>query len=135
MDDFNVSKVKNNYVVNFHAGKKKANVMDFEAIASWHKAFDFLDKQKTPFGVVIVGSGKFFSPGFDLAIMRSSDNNKLLHKGYELLKRILVSPYPIVACINGHAFGLGFLITLACDYRVMLNAPKVQVCFPEITIT
>ena len=36
-----------------------------------------------------------------------------------LLARILTFPMITIACINGHAIGLGTMLTIAHDYRFM----------------
>lgn len=37
------------------------------------------------------------------------------------LARLLGFPIPTIAAINGHAFAAGFILALACDYRVMTS--------------
>ncbi|KAF7327455.1 Acid protease [Mycena kentingensis (nom. inval.)] len=51
-----------------------------------------------------------------------------------LLSRLVTFPVPTIAAINGHCFAAGFMLTLACDYRVMTDASKrnAWLCMNEI---
>ena len=41
---------------------------------------------------------------------------------------------PVVAAINGAALGGGLEITLACNHRICVDDPKVQLGLPEVTL-
>jgi enoyl-CoA hydratase/carnithine racemase len=51
----------------------------------------------------------------------------------QLLARVLVSPVPTVAAVNGHAFGAGAMLAMAHDFRVM-RVDRGYFCFPEVDI-
>lgn len=50
------------------------------------------------------------------------------------LRRLEKLQVPVVAAINGAALGGGLEICLGCNYRVMLNSPKVIIGLPEVTL-
>jgi enoyl-CoA hydratase/carnithine racemase len=50
-----------------------------------------------------------------------------------LLARLVVFPVPTAAAINGHAFGMGALLALAHDHRVMRD-DRGWFCFPEVDL-
>jgi len=73
--------------------------------------------------VVIRGSGeKVFSSGYDIAVIpvgrepeeRQETPDALL----KALKAVKNFPYPVIAMLNGHAFGAGFNLCACCDIRI-----------------
>lgn len=81
--------------------------------------------------LVITGTGdKFFSNGFHF-------EETLTIPGFmpnvfnPVIKRLFTFPIPTIAALNGHTFAAGFLIALACDYRVMTTG-KAWACMNEV---
>ena len=50
-----------------------------------------------------------------------------------VLARRLDAPLPVVSLVTGHAFGLGAMIVLASDYRVM-RSDRGFFCLPEVDL-
>jgi len=48
-----------------------------------------------------------------------------------VFKKLLTLPVPVIAAINGHAFGNGAILSCACDFRFM-KADRGYFCFPEV---
>lgn len=51
----------------------------------------------------------------------------------QVYSKLMLLPMPVIAAINGHAFGAGAFLATACDYRFM-NAHRGFFCFPEIDL-
>ncbi len=76
--------------------------------------------------IVITGAGRAFSSGDDIvggmgdyplgAPRAGLHNNRGPH--YEMVRTLLGVPKPVVAAINGRCHGAGWVIALACDFRV-----------------
>src|SRR5262249_50462034 len=45
--------------------------------------------------------------------------------------RLLAIPVPVVAAVNGHALGGGFVLMLACDYRIGADAEATKLGMTE----
>jgi len=114
------------------------NLFDTTFVDDFQRALDELatgeDANRLP--IVTMGDGKFFSNGFDLEYLGSLDVNAVLgfvDTSCALLARILTFPAPTVAAINGHAFGIGAMLALAHDRRVM-RADRGWLCLPEVDL-
>ncbi len=75
--------------------------------------------------VILRGAGdKAFSSGYDIHAIGDNDMIKH-HEGDHPLGRALRTvqdfPYPIIAMLNGHAFGAGLEIAVTCDIRIAVD--------------
>ena len=97
------------------------NRINLDSLGRLNEILDELDGIDGPLGVVLTGSGKFFSNGLDLERFAASPQEfaataTALHG---LFGRLLIFPAYTVAAINGHAFAGGAMLTCTTDYRVM----------------
>lgn len=86
--------------------------------------------------IVLTGAGdKAFCAGADLKERKGMDENAVREQ-LRLYRRALLwierSPVPVVAALNGVAFGGGLEIALLCDLRVA--AQNVKLGLPETTL-
>jgi len=75
-------------------------------------------------GLIITGTDRFFSAGLNLQRVKNYNRPQmrdLMYKFHVFQIGLLKAPFPVVAAINGHCIGGGFIIALNCDYRVALN--------------
>ncbi len=79
--------------------------------------------------IVLTGAGRAFIAGADISEFGGAATGPSLH---DCLNRMDDSPKPIVAAINGTAFGGGLEVALCCHYRVI--APRAQVGLPEVKL-
>ncbi len=75
--------------------------------------------------VVLTGSGeKAFSSGYDISAIGENDMIRH-HEGDHPLGRALRAienfPYPVIAMMNGHAFGAGLEVAATCDIRIAVD--------------
>ncbi|NQY88660.1 MAG: enoyl-CoA hydratase/isomerase family protein [Colwellia sp.] len=57
-----------------------------------------------------------------------------MHDMDDIFKTLLLFPIPVIAAINGHAFGNGAILSCACDFRFMRN-DRGYFCFPEVDLS
>lgn len=102
----------------------------------WRAAQKAKDKEGGKGALIIVGrrdQDKFFSNGLDFANVVNNPNFFPLTFN-PLLSRLMTFPIPVIAAINGHCFAGGFMLSLACDYRVMTDGTKrnAWLCMNEV---
>ncbi len=93
-------------------------------------------------GVVLTSTDeKNFSQGIDVewigGKLHSQENEAVISFMYgmnNIFKRLLLFPVPVIAAINGHAFGNGAILSCACDFRFM-RKDKGFFCFPEVDVS
>jgi enoyl-CoA hydratase/carnithine racemase len=105
-------------------------------IAELSRALDEVERSDEPSALVLTGDGKFFSNGLDLAWMSGEGRahaGEVLSGMLGIFARLLASPIPSVAALNGHAFAGGAMLALACDFRVM-RSDRGFFCIPEIDL-
>jgi 3,2-trans-enoyl-CoA isomerase len=84
--------------------------------------------------IVLTGTGKFFSFGFDIPQFLGHSKEAFLaylRRFAALYRDLFACPKPVVAALNGHAVAGGCMLALACDARLMA-AGKAKVGLNEI---
>ena len=131
-------KVETVGVITMNNGENRHNPEFIRAILT---AFNEIEEDPMISSVVIASSDpKNWSQGIDLLwmtdAMAKNDLQGIRDFMYGLnriFNRILLYPMPVIAAINGHAFGDGTIMACACDFRFM-KADRGFFCFPEIDI-
>lgn len=121
-----------------------ANAIDEPLLVDLGTALDAAQRDPAVRAVVLTGSGRFFSGGFDLSAPRrdaaAARRIQLLYR--EVHAGLLGFPKPTLAMVNGHAIAGGFVLALTCDYRlgvegdyrVGLNEVAVGAGFPRTAV-
>ncbi len=106
-----------------------------EWMARLHGLLDEVEAGCGPRAVVTVGAGKFYSTGADLSwvTQHPSEADTYLSEIQRLFARILTSPVPTVAAVQGHAFGAGAFLAIAHD-RAIMREDRGYFCLPGITL-
>ncbi|MBW2560769.1 MAG: enoyl-CoA hydratase/isomerase family protein [Deltaproteobacteria bacterium] len=104
-------------------------------------------KQKIPRVVILTGAGnESFSAGFDVnvdnpqvaglvEVVETHDRapvEKLIRRIRSVVDRLFDLPIPIIAAMNGSAYGGGAELAVRCDMRVM--EPDAVICFSEVRL-
>lgn len=124
------------YVLNL--GHDANNVRE-EFLDGLQGVLDEIDADDQATALVITGTGKAFSQGYDLdhlaglAADSAGKGGAFVQRSVDLLARVLIAPVPTVAAVNGHAFGYGALLALACDLRIQ-REDRGWICLPEVDL-
>ncbi|MEI7637396.1 MAG: enoyl-CoA hydratase/isomerase family protein [Syntrophus sp. (in: bacteria)] len=133
------TKDENVAIITMTNGENRHNPMFIEAIL---KAFDEIEADADITAVVIASNDpKNWSQGIDLPWLLDVFNKKdfqaikdFMYGLNKIFKRIVLYPMPVIAALNGHAFGDGSIMACACDFRFM-RSDRGFFCFPEVDIS
>lgn len=109
-------------------------VLRFGVKRALQEALESLEADRSVRCVVLTGMEKAFSVGSDVKDF-STEIGWLLENDYVeagLNAAIENSRLPVIAAINGFAFGGGAVLTLACDIRMAAQSAKFG--FPEVKV-
>ena len=89
--------------------------------------------------VVVTGAGRGFCAGADVKYMAElmerqdvDEFTRLLHAGRRVLTTIRQMTKPVVASVNGPAYGAGFNLALACDIRLAAESASFSQSFVRV---
>ncbi|HEU4597246.1 MAG TPA: enoyl-CoA hydratase [Pyrinomonadaceae bacterium] len=89
--------------------------------------------------VVITGAGRGFCAGADVKFMRElmerddvEEFRRLLGAGRRVLTTIRQMTKPVLASVNGPAYGAGFNLALACDLRIASETASFSQSFVKV---
>lgn len=101
---------------------------------------DRLEGEENLGGVILASGKKTFFAGADLNELLGAEKKdaeywfRTMEDMKLQLRRIETLPVPVVAAINGAALGGGFEICLACNHRIAVNSPAIELGLPEVTL-
>ncbi len=104
-------------------------------MTEFHKLVDETEASEGHAALVLTATGKFFSNGLDTDWLFGNFDklHGYLDTVHQVFARVLTSPLPTVAAINGHAFGAGAMLATSCDSAVM-RADRGFFCLPEVVL-
>jgi len=103
-------------------------------------------KEHLPRAIVVTGSGKAFGAGFDVnpdnpqvsGLIEAVQKQErppveiLIERLQSAVNDLVTLPVPVIAAINGDAYGGGAELASRCDLRVM--DPQAVICFAEVKL-
>jgi len=114
----------------------KVNALIEAVIDEFSDCFHELSSNPRAKAVILTGSGKFFSFGFDIPHFMDhskEDFTRYLTKFTDFYRQLFTFPKPVIAALNGHTTAGGCIIATACDYRIMVTG-KAKISLNEITL-
>jgi 3-hydroxyacyl-CoA dehydrogenase/enoyl-CoA hydratase/3-hydroxybutyryl-CoA epimerase len=126
-------------VLTFDRPESGANIFDAATLRDLDQQLDFIEKDDSLGGVVILSAKKsIFIAGADLKTLlhqaRSGEMRSFIAEGQRIFNRLAALKIPTCAAIHGACAGGGYEVTLACDWRVASDDPATRVGLPETTL-
>lgn len=116
---------------------EKRNSLTPEILRLLTEEFSRLGKTTEIRCVVIRGSGdRAFCSGYDIAAI--SEEEIAIESGHpltEAMRAVKSYPLPVIAMINGHAFGAGLELAATCDLRVCADDAKLAIPPVKLGVT
>lgn len=113
---------------------KRRNVLSAALVDALGARYDQLEADESVHCVVLTGAGPAFCAGAELGVLRAAadGNFDLVRKVYDGFLRVLHSPLPSIAAVNGPAVGAGFNLVLACDLRLAGKSALFDTRFTQL---
>jgi enoyl-CoA hydratase len=116
---------------------KRRNAMTAAMVEEIVATFDALEANEAVGAVVITGEPPAFCSGADVSSLDAiatgeADERRSVVSIYEGFLRVLRSPLPTVAAVNGPAVGAGMNLALVCDVRLAAMSARFEARFLKI---
>jgi len=114
------------------------NPINYEMLEQLNDIVRTVNDNPSPKGLILTGEGRFFSSGFDLPIFINFKDLDAAEQFFAFEEAVLLSLFscskPVVSAINGHAAAAGLIYSMAADYRIVKDHPKIKIGMSEIKI-
>jgi 2-(1,2-epoxy-1,2-dihydrophenyl)acetyl-CoA isomerase len=111
------------------------NAIDIPLRVALAEALEAADAEASVRAIVLTGAGGAFCSGGDIATMERQTRDRTLPRAQaaqRVIRAIWGTPKPVVAAIEGPAFGAGAALALACDRVVAASDATFSMSFTAV---
>lgn len=131
LDGFRVEIDEANERADIVLDRPPLNIVSMRQREQLSAVFDELSRDRRVRVVVLRGAGDNFSSGGDIAGFMEATPEQVSRLAWFVAAPARCKK-PVIAAIKGYCFGVGFELSLACDFRVL--GESAQVALPEMRI-
>jgi enoyl-CoA hydratase len=114
----------------------KLNAIDGAMLDALDETLGKIERDRAVRAVILTGAGRAFSAGADIkewtALAPLEFGRSWGLRGHALFDRLAALPPPVIAALNGIAFGGGLELALCADIRIA--SQEARLGLPEVTI-
>jgi enoyl-CoA hydratase len=114
----------------------KLNAIDGPMLDALDETLGKIERDRAVRAVILTGAGRAFSAGADIkewtALAPLEFGRSWGLRGHALFDRLAALPPPVIAALNGIAFGGGLELALCADIRIA--SQEARLGLPEVTI-
>jgi 3,2-trans-enoyl-CoA isomerase len=113
---------KTDRIATLTLSRGKVNALNAAVVDQLRTRLKDLEVDPEIAALILTGSGKFFSFGFDIPeflALTKEEFTEYLTNFTDLYTYLFLYPKPVIAALNGHTMAGGCMLALACDHRVM----------------
>ena len=111
------------------------NALSKQLMKTLYETLVRLDGDQETKVIILTGKGKAFAAGADIKKLAQTDYPQIVKNDWFLQPLEYISYHiskPIIAAVNGIAYGGGFELALACD--IIISSDKAAFAFPEMKL-
>jgi len=108
------------------------NVIDIPMMQELAQTLAELEPRPDISTVVLIGEGKAFSAGVDVAAHTSDKVEQMLHEFHTVVRALVASKKVTIAAVHGPCLGGGAELAMVCD--IVYTTASAQWGFPEIKL-
>ncbi|HNX29774.1 MAG TPA: enoyl-CoA hydratase/isomerase family protein [Syntrophomonadaceae bacterium] len=130
-------RIEDNTII-FQFKSNKLSSISLETLKGLDMALDKVNNEDDVKGLIMVGTDRFFSGGFDLNEFVSFKDGQEILNWFKIEEDVLYKLFtcnkPVIAAVNGNATAAGMIVAMAADWRIAINHPKIKIGMTEIKI-
>ncbi|EMM73210.1 enoyl-CoA hydratase/isomerase family protein [Leptospira weilii] len=132
-----LSEIRNDHILELYIETNEVNSLNGDFFKTISAKLDAINKDSTIKAVILTSKNeKFFSNGFNPEIFvgkTSEEIQDVMRLALDTASKYLFLERPVICAMNGHAMGLGAVLAIFSDYRIMVEK-KGRIGFPESQI-